>query len=54
MSQIFVNIGWAVIFSFVGGVVGIALILLAAMVIPRLIDKSDQYWQYVTLRGAFQ
>ena len=39
MSQVFSNIGWAVIFSFVGGVVGIVLILLAAMVIPRLIDK---------------
>ena len=39
MSEVFSNIGWAVIFSFVGGVVGIALILLAVMVLPRLIDK---------------
>lgn len=39
MSQVFWNIGWAVIFSFVGGIVGIVLILLAAMVIPRFIDK---------------
>ena len=39
MSEVFVNIGWAVIFSFVGGTVGIALILAAAMVVPRLIDK---------------
>ena len=39
MGQVFLNIGWAVIFSFVGGVVGIVLILLAATVIPRFIDK---------------
>jgi len=39
MSQVFSNIGWAVIFSFVGGVAGIVLILLAAMVVPRIIDK---------------
>ena len=39
MSQVFTNIGWAVIFSFVGGVAGIVLILLAAMVVPRIIDK---------------
>jgi len=39
MGQVFTNIGWAVVFSFVGGIVGIVLILLAAMVIPRIIDK---------------
>jgi hypothetical protein len=39
MSEVFSNIGWAVIFSFVGGIVGIVLILLAASIIPRLIDK---------------
>jgi hypothetical protein len=39
MSEVFSNIGWAVIFSFVGGIIGIVLILLAATIIPRLIDK---------------
>jgi hypothetical protein len=39
MSDIFMNIGWAVIFSLVGGVIGIVLILIATMLLPRLIDK---------------
>ncbi len=39
MSEVFSNIGWAVVFSCVGAIVGIFLILLAAMVIPRFIDR---------------
>jgi len=39
MSEVVMNIGWAVIFSFVGGIIGIVLILIAAMILPRLIDK---------------
>lgn len=39
MGEIFMNIGWAVIFSFVGGIIGIILILGAAMILPRLIDR---------------
>jgi hypothetical protein len=33
------NIGWAVIFAIVGGIVGIALILAGAMFLPRLIER---------------
>ena len=39
MSDIFLNIGWAIVFSFIGGVIGIVLILIATMLLPRLIDK---------------
>ncbi len=39
MNQVYSNIGWAVVFSFIGGIVGIVLILLAALVMPRLIDR---------------
>jgi hypothetical protein len=39
MSEVFVNIGWAVVFAFVGGFIGVVLLLLAAMLLPRLIDK---------------
>ncbi len=33
------NIGWAVVFSVVGGVVGVALVLAASVVLPRLIER---------------
>ena len=39
MSEVVMNIGWAVIFSFIGGIIGIVLILIAAMILPRLVDK---------------
>jgi len=39
MTDVFSNIGWAVVFSCVGGIVGVVLLLLAAMLVPRLIDK---------------
>jgi hypothetical protein len=39
MSEVFVNIGWAVTFSFVGGTIGVILIFLATMLLPRLIDR---------------
>jgi uncharacterized membrane protein YjfL (UPF0719 family) len=32
-------IGWAVVFALVGAIVGIALVLLAASFVPRLIDR---------------
>jgi uncharacterized membrane protein YjfL (UPF0719 family) len=32
-------IGWAVVFAFVGAVVGITLVMLAASFVPRLIDR---------------
>lgn len=39
MSEVLMNIGWAFIFSLVGGIAGIALILIATMLLPRLIEK---------------
>jgi hypothetical protein len=39
MSEVAINIGWAVIFSIIGGVVGIGLVLLASLVLPRLIER---------------
>jgi drug/metabolite transporter (DMT)-like permease len=39
MSDVLTNIGWAVIFSVVGGVIGVALVLLASLFLPRLIER---------------
>jgi uncharacterized membrane protein YjfL (UPF0719 family) len=33
------NIGWSVIFSFVGGLVGMVLVLAASLIVPGLIDR---------------
>jgi hypothetical protein len=33
------NIGWSLVFSIVGGLVGIALVLIATGFIPGLVDK---------------
>jgi len=34
-----VNVGWAVVFAVVGGVVGVVLVAGASLVMPRLIDR---------------
>jgi ABC-type antimicrobial peptide transport system permease subunit len=39
MQEVLVNIGWAVIFTVVGGFVGICLILLATLVIPKILAR---------------
>jgi len=39
MQSVFSNIGWAILFSFVGGFIGLCLILVAARVIPRILDR---------------
>jgi hypothetical protein len=39
MPEVLTNIGWAIIFAAVGGVVGVALVLAAALVLPRVIDR---------------
>ena len=39
MDHVAQNIGWAVVFSFIGGVVGIALVLVSSLVLPRLIER---------------
>lgn len=39
MMETLQNLGWAVVFCFVGGVVGILLVLFSAAYVPRIIDK---------------
>jgi hypothetical protein len=39
MSQVAQDMGWAVAFSVLGGLVGIALILGASVLLPRLIER---------------
>jgi uncharacterized membrane protein YjfL (UPF0719 family) len=39
MTETMGNIGWSVIFSVVGGLVGMALILLASVVVTRLMSR---------------
>ena len=39
MPEVARNIGWAVVFSVVGGVVGVALVLASSLVLPRLIER---------------
>jgi len=39
MNEVFVSLGWAMLFSIVGGVVGIVLIMAATLVIPRFLEK---------------
>jgi ABC-type multidrug transport system fused ATPase/permease subunit len=39
MMDVIHNIGWAIVFSVVGGLVGMALVLLASVIVPRLIDR---------------
>jgi phosphate/sulfate permease len=33
------NIGWSMVFSFIGALVGMALVLGASFLVPRLIDR---------------
>jgi hypothetical protein len=39
MGQVFQDIGWAVVFSMVGGLVGIVLVLVASLFLPRMINR---------------
>jgi ABC-type multidrug transport system fused ATPase/permease subunit len=39
MNEAVLNIGWAIVFSIVGGIVGVVLVLLASLVLPRLIER---------------
>ncbi len=39
MQDVFVNIGWAVVFTVVGGAVGVCLILLSTLVIPKILAR---------------
>jgi len=39
MTETVTNIGWSVIFSLVGGLVGMILVLVSSAFVPRLMDK---------------
>ena len=39
MSEVMMNVGWAVVFAVVGGFVGLILVLGGAAVLPRLINR---------------
>jgi ABC-type multidrug transport system fused ATPase/permease subunit len=50
------NIGWSIVFSVIGGLVGMLLVLTASVIIPRLIDKFtpniDEQKEIVRGNGA--
>jgi len=39
MSEVTQNILWSIVFSFVGGIVGVALVMLSSFMLPRLIER---------------
>ncbi len=39
MMETIRNIGWSVVFSFIGGLVGMGLVLVSSLIVPRLIDR---------------
>ena len=39
MMEVASNIGWAVIFAVVGGLAGIVLMMIAAVMVPKLLDR---------------
>lgn len=34
-----INIGWAVLFCFIGGIVGICLVLLSSAIVPKIVAR---------------
>jgi len=39
MAETIYNIGWAMIFAIVGGVVGMVLVIASSLILPGLIDR---------------
>jgi hypothetical protein len=39
MSEVFVNIAWAVVFTAAGGFVGVFLVLLSTLIVPRVLSR---------------
>jgi uncharacterized membrane protein YjfL (UPF0719 family) len=39
MTETIQNIGWSIVFSMVGGLVGMALVLLSSLVVPWVIER---------------
>jgi uncharacterized membrane protein YjfL (UPF0719 family) len=38
-ANVFANIGWAVFFSFLGGTIGVTLVIIASVFLPRIIER---------------
>jgi uncharacterized membrane protein YjfL (UPF0719 family) len=39
MPETILNIGWSVVFMLIGGFVGLVLVLISSLVVPRLIER---------------
>ena len=39
MSETVLNIGWAIVFMMIGGIVGLILVLISSWVVPRVIER---------------
>jgi hypothetical protein len=39
MSDTVLNIGWAIVFMMIGGIVGLILVLISSWVVPRVIER---------------
>jgi uncharacterized membrane protein YjfL (UPF0719 family) len=56
MIETIQNIGWSIVFSVVGGLLGMVLVLMASVVVPRLIDRLtpniDEQKEIVRGNGA--
>ena len=39
MSEVAQNMGWALVFSVLGGLIGIAMVMAASMVLPKLVER---------------
>jgi uncharacterized membrane protein YjfL (UPF0719 family) len=56
MIETIQNIGWSIVFSVVGGLLGMVLVLMASVVVPRLVDRLtpniDEQKEIVRGNGA--
>jgi drug/metabolite transporter (DMT)-like permease len=56
MIETIENIGWSIVFSVIGGLLGMVLVLMASVVVPRLIDRLtpniDEQKEIVRGNGA--
>ena len=39
IQEVMGNIAWAIVFSLVGGAVGVVLVLLASVILPRFVER---------------
>jgi uncharacterized membrane protein YjfL (UPF0719 family) len=56
MVETIQNIGWSIVYSVVGGLLGMVLVLMASVVVPRLVDRLtpniDEQKEIVRGNGA--